>query len=212
MTSPPDPRQAIVAHYDERAASYDESAMHRGLTEAVADLVDLTGVETTLDVATGTGLMLRSLLRRHDGLRLVGVDLSPGMLAVARRELPDAALVLGDAGAVPLPDGSVDLVTCITALHLFPDPGAVFEECRRVLRPGGRVVTATFRPATKHICGPQSSDFPRRHEAFASPELVAGELAPYDLELSRHADWTDGEDDLLICELRQLVREPRAPR
>lgn len=50
----------VIAHaFDARASSYDESAMHRHVAEAVAAFVDLTAVKDVLDVATGTALVLR---------------------------------------------------------------------------------------------------------------------------------------------------------
>ncbi|WP_429608163.1 hypothetical protein [Staphylococcus aureus] len=52
---------AVRARFDGRAAEYDESAMHRELAAAVAAFADLDGVRDVLDVATGTGLVLRAL-------------------------------------------------------------------------------------------------------------------------------------------------------
>ncbi len=122
-----DVHETIRRRFDERAAHYDESDMHRGVADAVARFASLDGVDAVLDVATGTGLVLRALRDRlaRQGAqepRLVGVDLSPQMLMVARRELPGATLEVADAASLPLPDASVDLVTCVTALHILPDP------------------------------------------------------------------------------------------
>ena len=87
-----------------------------------------------LDIAAGTGDLCRELHRA--GLRPVGVDLSWGMLAHART---DAPLVQADALRLPVPDGSVDGITSGFALRNFADLGAFFDECARVLRPGGHV-------------------------------------------------------------------------
>ncbi len=57
----------LAARFDERAATYDESAMHRGLAQAVADFVRLGAVRDVLDVGTGTGLVLRCAPRRARG-------------------------------------------------------------------------------------------------------------------------------------------------
>jgi ubiquinone/menaquinone biosynthesis C-methylase UbiE len=197
--------RAVVAHYDERAATYDASEMHRRLTEEVARFVGQPG-DVVLDVATGTGLMLRSLHGRYGAARMVGVDLSPRMLAVARAALPEARLVVGDAARLPVPDDSADLVTCITALHLFADPDAAIAEWSRVLRPGGRAVTATFRPHTSPAPSGSQRDFERRHADFADAGLVARAVAPYGFSLASHRDWLhdhdgQGGDRLLICEL-----------
>ena len=152
---------AVRARFDGRAAEYDDSAMHRGLAAAVAEFAldgdgdgdrDRDGaggdgvhdVHDVLDVGTGTGLVLRALRDRDAGLHLTGIDLSGGMLEVARAALPDAELVEGDATALPFADAAFDLVTCATSLHLFPDAASALAEWVRVLRPGGRAVTATF--------------------------------------------------------------------
>ncbi|GAA4156335.1 class I SAM-dependent methyltransferase [Leifsonia shinshuensis] len=118
--------------------------MHRELAAAVAAFADLDGVHDVLDVATGTGLVLRALASRDRALQLTGIDLSGGMLAVARAALPEAELVEADATVLPFGDDAFDLVTCATGVHLFPDADAAIAEWARVLRPGGRVVTATF--------------------------------------------------------------------
>ncbi|GAA3675554.1 hypothetical protein GCM10022237_38870 [Nocardioides ginsengisoli] len=196
--------EAVTRHYDARAATYDRIALHRELVHVIAaDLAagPLTGL--AVDVATGTGLMLRALTPVWRGER-VGVDRSPGMLRVARAALPpDVALVLADAAGLPLPDGSADLLTCVTALHLLPDPAAAFAEWRRVLRPGGHLVTATFGPAPD--AQETRRDFERRHDDYRTVEQVAAALAPYGLTLGRHRVWALEGDELLIC---SATRDP----
>lgn len=221
---------AVRARFDGRAAEYDESAMHRELAAAVAAFADLDGVRDVLDVATGTGLVLRALASRDGALRLTGIDLSGGMLAVARAALPGAELVEADATVLPFGDDAFDLVTCATGVHLFPDADAAIAEWARVLRPGGRVVTATFgeidpsqhggRPgaavapdaarAGGHGAGHHGADhhgaepapYPTHHERFRTPELLAEAVAPAGLHLTRHAWWTHGDDRILLADLR----------
>lgn len=96
--------------------------------------------QQVLDVAVGTGLVAREALRivgRPDGV--IGLDLSPGMLAQTRRTLP-LPLVRARAEALPLAAGSIDLVTVGYALRHFADLRSTFGEFRRVLRPGGSVL------------------------------------------------------------------------
>ena len=87
-----------------------------------------------LDIAAGTGDLCRELQRA--GFVPIGVDLSFGMLAQARTAAP---LVQGDALRLPMPDASVDGVTCGFALRNFVDLEAFFADLARVVRPGGRV-------------------------------------------------------------------------
>ncbi len=89
---------------------------------------------TVLDLACGTGDLCRELA--GSGLRPVGVDLSYGMLAAARTTAP---LVQGDALRLPVPDASVDGVTCGFALRNFRELGPFFSELARVTRPAGRI-------------------------------------------------------------------------
>lgn len=195
--------RAVVAHYDQRAATYDDSPMHRGLVEAIADLPELSSATAVLDVATGTGLMLRALAARDPDRALTGVDLSPVMLAVARRALPEGTFALADAAHVPAADGSADLVTCVTALHLFERPADVFSEWARILRPGGLAVTATFAPPADIDAQPHPAGFVRRHEAYRTPEQVADTLAPYGFAPVRHERWSHGADRLIVSLLRR---------
>lgn len=199
-------RAEVRRRFDERAPTYDESAMHRGLAEAVAAFVSEGGTEAgadpgdVLDVATGTGLVLRALRERGARGRMIGVDLAPRMLEVARAHLPGAELVEADAASLPLPDDCVDLVTCVTGLQLFTDAPAAIREWRRVLRPGGRVVTATFVAfdPTRHRAAPPAAML--HHEPFRSAEALDETFAPVGLRVARTARWTDGADDLLIAE------------
>jgi demethylmenaquinone methyltransferase/2-methoxy-6-polyprenyl-1,4-benzoquinol methylase len=87
-----------------------------------------------LDLACGTGDLCREV-QRH-GMRVIGADLSFGMLAAART---DAPLLQADALRLPMADGSVDGATCGFALRNLVDLGAFFDELHRVVRPGGRI-------------------------------------------------------------------------
>lgn len=202
-----DERQAAIrARFDSRADRYDEQRMHRELASAVADFATLAGVETVLDVATGTGLVLRALATRAPAARLIGVDLSPGMLAVARRELPSADFIEGEAEALPVADASADLVTCVTALHIFADPLVVFEEFARVLAPAGTLVTATFAHAPDHGHGtgpgaPNTPGYEPNHAPFQTPEALAATAGPAGFVVTRWQELTVVDDTCLLAEL-----------
>lgn len=199
---------AVRRRFDGRAATYDESAMHRDLAVAVAEFVDVAPGAAVLDVATGTGLVLRALTAQGGvrPLRTAGVDVSPGMVEVARRHLPDATLVVADARRLPFPDASFDLVTCVTGLHLIPDTPVVLAQWARVLRLGGVAVTATFAAfdASRHHrehTGPAPAPYPLRHDEFRTPEGLAAAAAPHGFRLRRSTTWSDGFDTLLVAEL-----------
>ena len=98
-----------------------------------------------LDVCTGTGKLAR-LLRRRVGPqgRVVGVDFSTAMLAIARQRIPDVDFREGDATELHVEDRSVDAVTVAFGLRNVVDRERAVREAARVLRPGGRYVILEF--------------------------------------------------------------------
>jgi ubiquinone/menaquinone biosynthesis C-methylase UbiE len=130
------------------ARFYDRQlALERSALGAAVDLAAPARDELVLDIATGTGALLRRLAQRIDRpRRAIGLDASRAMLSRAR-PLPDGwELINGDARRLVLDDASVDVVTCAYLLHLL-DPGArreVLGEIARVLSPRGRAVVVTL--------------------------------------------------------------------
>jgi ubiquinone/menaquinone biosynthesis C-methylase UbiE len=127
---------------------------------ALATAVELAAPgesERLLDVATGTGGLLRELsLRRARPAEAVGIDRSASMLrAAAAHGLPAGwRLLVGDATRLPFRDGRFDVVTACYLLHLLNrgSRARTIAEIARVLRDGGRVVTVTVdsrRPAAR---------------------------------------------------------------
>jgi len=111
------------------------------LQARVLDLAAPAPGATVADVGCGNGAYLAELARRGFAGRVLGLDLSPGMLAAARERSPGfAGLIAADATALPLPDGVADLTLAMHMLYHVPDPSAAVRELRRVTRPGGRVV------------------------------------------------------------------------
>lgn len=101
-----------------------------------------------LDLGTGTGKALPALAGLYPDAGVVGLDLTPGMLAVAAtRTAPVPALVCGDAARLPFADQSFDLVFANLAIHWSPALDAVFREVRRVLRQPGLFTFSTPGPA-----------------------------------------------------------------
>lgn len=94
-----------------------------------------------LEVGIGTG---RNLKHYPRGVRVTGVDLSPEMLAIARRRAAvlerDVDLRVADAESLDIPDESFDTVVSTLTMCSIPDHRAALAEARRVLRPGGRLV------------------------------------------------------------------------
>jgi|SRR3954469_5262999 len=119
-----------------------------GLREDDAGLLGDVRDRDVLEVGCGAAQCSRWLA--DHGARVVGLDLSTGMLrAAARRRRPDAryTLVLADARALPLADRSFDLAcSAYGAIPFVADPERVMLEVARVLRPGGRWVFSVTHP------------------------------------------------------------------
>lgn len=138
--------EAAQAHYDRWAGIYGRSRLLPSLQKkALADLRPGAG-DRFLDVACGAGGAVIELAPGVE--RAVGVDLSEGMLEMARSRLAAADnaslanvdFVQAPSDALPFEDGEFTALICTTALHHFPDPQASIGEMARVLAPGGRLV------------------------------------------------------------------------
>lgn len=140
----------------------------------------------------GTGAELQELAKRYPGRALVGIDLSPGMVAVARRSVPPTVrLVVADAAA--LPDRWAGVVSCF-GLQQLPDPAGALRSWCRSLLPGGRLVVALWTPEiadggpydalrdpTRRIFGRSTQTWSETlHTAIAPPAIrVSDDLVPH---------------------------------
>ena len=164
-----------------------------------------------LDLATGTGDLALALARRFPRARVTGLDLTPAMLAVARRRAARAgvgrrvALVEGRADALPFPNGAFDAVTCAFGFRNFPDPKAALAEAARVLAPRRRASSRrAARSSSSSSSAPAraSADGRRRRGCASSrrsPRAVRGRTTPTCAPRSRG------------CVRRRPSRRGRAP-
>jgi SAM-dependent methyltransferase len=118
---------AVADAYERARPGYPDDAVRWLAGDEPRDVVDL---------GAGTGKLTRSLVAL--GHRVTAVEPLEEMLAELRRAVPRATAVQGSAEAIPLPDGTADVVTCAQAFHWFDHPVAL-SEMARVLRPGGRI-------------------------------------------------------------------------
>ncbi|MFZ5483975.1 MAG: malonyl-ACP O-methyltransferase BioC [Pseudomonadota bacterium] len=156
-------RRQIQRAFDQAAAHYDDSAFlqqeiaHR-LDERLG-LMKLTPARI-LDAGCGTGFAQTLLRPRYPKAAWVGLDLAHGMLVEARKRLPrpglldrlagrqEVPLACGDIATLPFATDSFDLAWSNLALQWLDTPDTAFREMRRVLRPGGVFLFATFGPDT----------------------------------------------------------------
>jgi ubiquinone/menaquinone biosynthesis C-methylase UbiE len=128
----------IPASYD-RGRARSPEVLALWMDAVASGLPDAPSTRTILDLGCGTGRFSGALGARFGAL-VIGVDPSKKMLAQARVKEDGGRVryVLGEAEAVPLRDESVDVVFMSMVFHHFTDPARATQECRRVLRPGGR--------------------------------------------------------------------------
>ncbi|MEO8639655.1 MAG: class I SAM-dependent methyltransferase, partial [Chloroflexota bacterium] len=129
----------VVEGFSETADNYAHSMAPslRTMAVSVVQRARLREKDRILDAGTGTGIGAAAAMT--SGREVVGVDAAPGMLAIARREVPGVRFVEADYGKLPFPAGSFDVVISVHALHFAADPVAVLGEWRRVTTSGGRL-------------------------------------------------------------------------
>lgn len=133
--------------YDDVAATYDQRYARQaydGVARTLIDFVADAGAAVALEIGCGTGHWLHLIATYVAGI--IGVDRSWQMLQRARSGAPEAMLVHAAAEQLPLADTQVDCAFCVNALHHFTDPAGFIQECRRVLRPGSRLLTIGLDP------------------------------------------------------------------
>jgi ubiquinone/menaquinone biosynthesis C-methylase UbiE len=97
-----------------------------------------------LDLGTGPGYLPIEIAKRAPLVRVVGVDLSRPFIRMAREKARKAGLAqrvcfeVGNAGKLRFDQGSFDRIISTGMLHMLKDPVKMLEECRRVLKPGGK--------------------------------------------------------------------------
>ncbi len=131
----------IADAYDRRYSRNDYSGVESALTAFVGKHLD----GRVLEVGCGTGHWLRVLVER--GIRVAGLDASIGMLARGKAQA-HCPLVQGLAEHLPWASASFDRVFCVNAFHHFQNKGAFVAEARRVLAPGGQMMTIGLDPHT----------------------------------------------------------------
>ncbi|WP_405932773.1 class I SAM-dependent methyltransferase [Streptomyces sp. NBC_00827] len=133
--------------WDVESVTFDEEPDH-GLRDPVVREAWAARLRTwlperasdVLDLGCGTGSL--SLLASGWGHHVTGVDLSPGMVDLARAKLAgrDAVFLVGDAATPPVGEQLFDVLLCRHVLWTLPDPGRVLRHWCGLLRPGGRLV------------------------------------------------------------------------
>ena len=133
--------------YDRIAAQYNrrfQGEGQRGTATALQDLAHQYNAERILEVGCGTGRWLADL--RSATPALFGLDLSAGMLHEAQERDPQMGLVRGQAGQLPFPNATFDLIYCVNAIHHFQGQAEFVQQAARLLRPGGQLAVVGMDP------------------------------------------------------------------
>ena len=142
MTSLAQDKRKEIAFFDGHAAmdSYDVFTPETNvrLIETCARLAGFKPGMRVADLGCGSGVF--SDLLREQGYDVVGLDISPKLIALAREKYPKVEFFEGDVEQLPFPDGSLDGILLSGLVHHLPDPVRCASEVFRVLKPGGSFV------------------------------------------------------------------------
>jgi ubiquinone/menaquinone biosynthesis C-methylase UbiE len=163
------------AFYNKISGVYDalSERSEAPMRKAGLDLLSASAGESVLEIGFGTGHSLASLVKAVGAKgKVFGIDLSDKMLKVAKANLAKVSLLerarlrCGDATHLPYAESSMDAVLMSFTLELFDSPEIpkVLRECRRVLRPGGRIVVVGMSKDANH--DPLIGVFEWTHEHF----------------------------------------------
>ena len=140
----------VLDFWEEQSQRYDEEVDHGLRDERAreawrARLTEWLPAEPSdlLDLGCGTGSLSRLAL--DAGHRVVGVDLTPGMVTQAREKCPEGRFLVGDASLPPVGEQRFDVLLARHLLWTLPDPHAVLAHWVSLVRPGGRLVLVEGR-------------------------------------------------------------------
>ena len=169
----------IAVHHPDRLGTADLSGrpLEGALLGVFGEWVRAAGNGPVADVGCGAGGMTKALADL--GLDAFGVDLSPEMVALARRRYPDLRFEVGSMLALDLPDGTLGgLLACYSIIHVpWERRPEVFAEFHRVLAPGGQLMLV-FQVGDEHRRRDEVDGLPVSLDWYRQqPDEVAGLLA-----------------------------------
>lgn len=130
--------------FNKQAFEYDSNiqGQHaRKLYQPILEVLLGKHISSLLDLGCGTGELLKEIYLLGITDKLIGMDISPNMISVAKQKLSNTAkLILGDSEKLPFQKNSFDVVVCNDSFHHYPSPDKVLEEVSRVLKKEGLLI------------------------------------------------------------------------
>ena len=215
-------KQVVEEMFDAIAPRYDllnrvlSMGIDQGWRKRAIQLLNETHPKRILDVATGTAdLALAAMTVKPE--KIVGVDISEGMLVLGRKKIEARGLTesitlqQADSTALPFPDASFDAVTVAFGVRNFEQLQAGLKEMRRVLVPNGRLIVLEFsRPKAFPV--KQAYQFYFKHVLPRVGTAVSGGSGPYQYLNESAMAFPDGDDflrELRAAGFREAVAEPQ---
>ena len=154
-------KQQVTKMFDTISGNYD--GLNRVISfgidvqwrKKVVKMIHVTQPQSILDIATGTGDLAINLAKETKADKIIGLDISAGMLEVGKQKIADKnlsdriELVLGDSEQLPFEDGSFDAITVAFGVRNFEDLEKGLAEIYRVLKKGGTFVVLETSVPTK---------------------------------------------------------------
>ena len=143
-------KKLTINEFTKAAEIYETD--HAGIYEMCKDdypyiEAELSKIEyhDLLDCGCGTGPMISLLYDKDSSKHYVGLDITPKMIETAKsKNLTGTEWIVGDCEDLPFEDESFDVIICTNSFHHYPNPQKFFDNVKRVLRPGGRLVLQDY--------------------------------------------------------------------
>jgi ubiquinone/menaquinone biosynthesis C-methylase UbiE len=162
--------------------------LQKGVPERLEQIVaaaEISKGDWVLDIGTGTGILV-PLIRKYEPCKIFACDMAEAMLTRLKEHYPYAETLLGDARNLALPDESIDVVFMNAVYPNITDKGAVFNNMRRTLKTGGRMVIS--HPMGKSFIDKLRKGAPFPLDDFPEEPEAETLLAPYGLEIATFVD------------------------
>ena len=195
----PSSAQEVRRMFDRIAPTYDmlnsvlSLGLHRVWEGRLVSRLPSDPDATFLDLCTGTGALVPQLVKRC--ARVVGADISPQMLSVARRrfkDLPNCDWVEADAQALPFADSSFDAISIAYGIRNVPNRVLALKEALRVAKPGATLAVLEFGQPQSRVWGALFGWYSRVVIPTIGA-LVSGERSAYEYLPKTSAAFPSGE-------------------